>query len=128
MSDIPINQPPGINVETETTEIDAISNIDEKTGTTSGNTNIDKSLEFPAGLPAIEASKFEILKKQEEVRGRLAIYLLIGLGVTLLGIGAYIFCSLDDPMTKRELITLIWTSEVTLVSGALGFYFGRGSN
>jgi hypothetical protein len=62
------------------------------------------------------------------LRGRLALYLLIGLGGTLIGIGVYIFFSLDDAMTKRELITLIWTSEVTLVSGALGFYFGRGSN
>ncbi len=121
MPDIPINQPLNIDVGTGTLADAALDdqippsqqlNIDVGTGTIVDNL----------------ALRFEILKKQEEVRGRLALYLLIGLGGTLIGIGVYIFFSLDDAMTKRELITLIWTSEVTLVSGALGFYFGRGSN
>jgi len=126
MSDTPINQPLNIDVGTGTEANLALAN--DPIPSTSSQPNIDVGTETTVDNLALEDRKFKIIEKQEETRGRLALYLLIGLGVTLIGIGVYVFFSLDDVMTKRELITLIWTSEVTLVSGALGFYFGRGSN
>lgn len=35
----------------------------------------------------------------------------------------YVLRNEDEEKNSRELITLIWTSQVTLIGGALGFYF-----
>ncbi len=65
----------------------------------------------------------EIPVLQERTRTWLAITLVVGLEVTFAAIGIFIYFAQDDSI-KRELITLVLTSEVTLVSSALGFYFG----
>ncbi len=72
--------------------------------------------------------KIDIPLLQEQTRGWLAAALLVGLGITLVGIGVYIFSLQEEASIKRELITLVWTSEMTLVSSALGFYFGSKGN
>lgn len=71
-------------------------------------------------------SRFDIVESQERTRANLAKYLVYGLGLTLVAIGAFVTYapSGEKADNDRELITLIWTSEVTLVSSALGFYFG----
>jgi hypothetical protein len=60
---------------------------------------------------------------KERTRTWLAITLVVGLEVTFAAIGVFIYFTQDDSI-KRELTTLVLTSEVTLVSSALGFYFG----
>ncbi|PZV13430.1 MAG: hypothetical protein DCF20_15480 [Pseudanabaena sp.] len=65
---------------------------------------------------------------EENTRTRLA-YSLVGLlAATLVLLGIYIFSTKDSKESEstkssKELLTLVWTSEVTLVSGALGYYF-----
>ncbi len=66
----------------------------------------------------------DILASQEKTRSYLAYVLLGLLALNLLGIAVYLGLGGATPESKRELITLVWTSLVTLVSGALGFYFG----
>jgi hypothetical protein len=70
---------------------------------------------------------FDLVASQERTRARLAMGLLFLLGGSLIGIAIYVALNRDD-VTNRELITLIWTSEVTLASSALGFYFGSKGN
>jgi hypothetical protein len=70
---------------------------------------------------------FDLAASQEKTRARLAMGLLFLLGGSLIGIAIYVALNRDD-VTNRELITLIWTSEVTLASSALGFYFGSKGN
>lgn len=72
-------------------------------------------------------SPFVLEESQEKTRARLATGLLFLLGGSLFGIAVYIALNKDD-VTNRELITLIWTSLVTLASSALGFYFGSKGN
>ncbi|NJM27580.1 MAG: hypothetical protein HC856_03865 [Pseudanabaena sp. RU_4_16] len=72
-------------------------------------------------------SAYDIPASQEKTRARLAMGLLFLLGGSLIGIAIYVAFNRDDA-TNRELITLIWTSEVTLASSALGFYFGSKGN
>ena len=74
--------------------------------------------------------------KREQTRSRLAGGLLGLLALSLLGIGTYIcsdiwFSGNTDQQKSdlhRELMTIVWTSQVTLVSGALGYYFGSEHN
>lgn len=74
----------------------------------------------------ISVSDLEL--QQETTRTWLAISLVLLLAVTLVLLGCYIFWTKDSKESEstkssKELLTLIWTSEVTLVSGALGYYF-----
>jgi len=85
-------------------------------------------INFANPSPDIELSIEKIspkdtLRLQEQTRTWLAITLVVGLEVTFAAIGIFIYFAQDDSI-KRELITLVLTSEVTLVSSALGFYFG----
>ena len=74
--------------------------------------------------------------KREQTRAWLAGGLLGLLALSLLGIAAYIFSDIlvtgrnDERQSDlhRELMTIVWTSQVTLVSGALGYYFGSERN
>jgi magnesium-transporting ATPase (P-type) len=63
---------------------------------------------------------------QESIRAFIVFFLLFCFGASILGIALYIY-SERDPDKNLQLITLIWTSEVTLISGALGFYFGSNT-
>lgn len=82
---------------------------------------LDQSLLKPKEIP-----RFDIVESQERTRANLAYGLLGLLVVTLAGVGAFITFAPDGEKAEnnRELLTLIRTSEVTLVSSALGFYFG----
>lgn len=73
---------------------------------------------------------------REIVRGLVAAILLSCLAGTIYGMFQYIFYSAANQQNNpaqpyqgttteaKDLITLIWTSEVGLVGSALGFYFG----
>jgi len=89
---------------------------------------VTKTTESSLNPPLLTGQKIDIPVLQEKTRGRLAFGLLVGLGITLIGIGVYIFLCQEEAISKRELIILVWTSEVTLVSSALGFYFGSKGN
>ncbi len=96
----------------------------------------EKNLNPTALAPELE--NFDLQISQEKARVGILkslIWLLIG---SAIGVAAYICISLGVAffITKdinaalengRELITLIWTSLVTLTSGALGFYFGSNT-
>lgn len=101
--------------------------------------DIDRELTPNAGgEPAPDTDAFQSLKPgpqvatglslrtllQERTRSFLAGGILLLLGATLGGVGYYVFTVKDKDPESRELITLIWTSQVTLASSALGFYFG----
>ena len=65
---------------------------------------------------------------QENTRTGLAYSLVALLAATLVLFGIYMVLTKDSKESEstkssKELLTLIWTSEVTLVSGALGYYF-----
>jgi hypothetical protein len=74
--------------------------------------------------------KNDIPIRQEKTRGRLAWGLMIGNGATLIVIfcfSAYQIWS-GESAAAKELLTLAWTSQITLLSSALGFYFGSKGN
>lgn len=89
---------------------------------------VTETTESSQYLSRLSEQKVDIPVLQDKTRVWLATSILIGLGVTLVGIFAYVFFSQEEAISKRELITLVWTSEVTLVSSVLGFYFGSKSN
>jgi len=80
----------------------------------------------------IEETQVNVGVQRERARTLLSVGLLRLLAASLVGTGAYIFVDLLIPRnvseqrsnSHRELITIIWTSQVTLVGSALGFYFG----
>ena len=84
-------------------------------------------------IPKISVSEtpVKVDVQRERTRTYLAGGLLALLGISLFGIGLYIIldtifprdASQEKKAMHRELITIVWTSQVTLVSGTLGFYF-----
>lgn len=82
--------------------------------------------------PGIQETQVGVEVQRERARTRLSVGLLGLLTASLIGTGIYIFVDLLAQKTisqersnmHRELITIIWTSQVTLVGSALGFYFG----
>ena len=96
------------------------TDLEEIAGTTeSPIINVEK-------LKAVDIDPATLL--QENTRTWLALSLVGLLASTLVLFGFYIYWNKDSKDTEglkssKELLTLIWTSEVTLVSGALGFYF-----
>jgi membrane protein YqaA with SNARE-associated domain len=63
--------------------------------------------------------------RQEGIRQRLALALLIVYGITLVGIGLAIWAGQVQPGETKELLVLVLTSQSTLLGSALGYYFGR---
>lgn len=62
---------------------------------------------------------------REITRNGITIILLLGVVGTILGTFLYINKSEKNVQeTSKDLITLMWTSQVTLLGSALGFYFG----
>lgn len=84
----------------------------------------------------ISSSLVPIDQQRENTRALLATRLFSILIISLVGTGFYIFVDLLMPKQisqersnmHREIITLIWTSQVTLMGSALGFYFGSERN
>ena len=86
-----------------------------------------RPVEKPQGISPAKREKVDIPALREGTRAVLAKRLLWILSGTLVGVIAYIVWSSytdNEEDFHREIITVIWTSQVTLVSGALGFYFG----
>lgn len=91
--------------------------------------------------PGFAAEPYNLVKDRENVRGRIAMWLvwtLVGLIVlvSLIALGTQIACSLNGaacptPTTElvsvRALIELILTPLVGLVGAVTGFYFGEKS-
>ena len=72
-----------------------------------------------------------IEERQENARS-ISVYLLLGLLILcVFGIASFIWKILqiapveENISVSVQLITLVWTSVVTLVSGAIAFYFGN---
>jgi hypothetical protein len=124
-----------MNLEPESGQ-SMLENLDSKMEDLDLKTKTEENLNPKALAPELE--NFDLQISQEKTRSDLAkslIWLLIG---SAIGVAAYICISLGVAffITKdinaalengRELITLIWTSLVTLTSGALGFYFGSNT-
>jgi hypothetical protein len=89
--------------------------------------DLDKTQQNQTSVEQLAPSAYDIPASQEKTRAKLAMGLLHLLGGSLIGIAVYIALNKDD-VTNRELITLIWTSLVTLAGSALGFYFGSKGN
>ncbi|MDX1976846.1 MAG: hypothetical protein SFT94_04160 [Pseudanabaenaceae cyanobacterium bins.68] len=81
-----------------------------------------------AELPGIQLGDISI--RQEKTRGRLAWGLMIGNGATLIVIFCFAAAQIyrGETSAAKELLALAWTSQITLLSSALGFYFGSKGN
>lgn len=85
---------------------------------------------------SITSEPLTIEEQREHTRTWLATRLFNILTISLIGTGVYIFVdslvpqqiSQERSNMHREIITLIWTSQVTLMGSALGFYFGSERN
>jgi hypothetical protein len=89
--------------------------------------DLDETQQNQTSIEQSSPLAFDLVASQEKTRASLAMGLLFLLGGSLIGIAIYVALNRDD-VSNRELITLIWTSEVTLASSALGFYFGSKGN
>ena len=68
--------------------------------------------------------KARIAESQESTRGRLAIIIVSIYGATILFCFAVISLSIAKE-ERKEILTLIITSQATLIGSAIGFYFGK---
>jgi hypothetical protein len=83
-------------------------------------------------IPKEDKGNPPIEQQRERARTYLSIGLLILLTASLIGTAVYIIADVRNPKElsqerrnmHRELITILWTSQVTLAGSALGFYFG----
>lgn len=127
------------NPENSPLSLDEFVKTRDKLGTSSlGRTSTLQKTEVTVLDPGIQETQVGVEVQRERARTRLSGGLLGLLTASLIGTGAYIFLDLLVPRQvsqersnmHRELITIIWTSQVTLVGSALGFYFGseRDSN
>ncbi|MGF1481267.1 MAG: hypothetical protein ACFB4I_17585 [Cyanophyceae cyanobacterium] len=72
----------------------------------------------------IKASNTRIRESQEATRSFLAPAVLIIYALTLVGCFGVVLWGLDKD-ERQEVITLIITSQGTLIGTAVGFYFGK---
>jgi hypothetical protein len=123
----------GENTENQPISLDKFVQIRDKTGASSlGRSAKPQRSEVTILDPGIQETQVGIEVQRERARTRLSVGLLGLLTASLVGTGVYIFLDLLVPRQisqersnmHRELITIIWTSQVTLVGSALGFYFG----
>jgi len=71
-----------------------------------------------------KSSKAKIAESQESTRGKLAVAIISIYGATIL----FCFTVIGFGMAKgdrKEVLTLIITSQATLIGSAIGFYFGK---
>ncbi|MFM2312008.1 MAG: hypothetical protein RLZZ04_1284 [Cyanobacteriota bacterium] len=69
-------------------------------------------------------SKTRIAESQESTRGRLAIAIVSIYGSTILFCFLVIGFGIAEG-ERKEILTLIITSQATLIGSAIGFYFGK---
>jgi hypothetical protein len=80
----------------------------------------------------VEEKRISVEERRETARTFLSVGLLSLLTASLIGTAVYIGADVRNPKElsqerrnmHRELITILWTSQVTLAGSALGFYFG----
>jgi hypothetical protein len=80
----------------------------------------------------VEEKRISVEGRRETTRTLLSVGLLSLLTASLIGTAVYIIADVMNPKElsqerrnmHRELITILWTSQVTLTGSALGFYFG----
>jgi hypothetical protein len=83
-------------------------------------------------IPERDKRNIPVEQQREQARTFLSGGLLILLTASLIGTAIYIIADVRNPKElsqerrnmHRELITILWTSQVTLAGSALGFYFG----
>lgn len=121
------------NTDSKPVSLDSFVKKRDKAGTSSlGRATIQQRNEATVLDPGIQETQVGVEVQRERARTRLSGGLLGLLTASLIGTGAYIFIDFLIPRQisqersnmHRELITIIWTSQVTLVGSALGFYFG----
>jgi hypothetical protein len=71
-----------------------------------------------------KSSKTRIAESQESTRGRLAISIVSIYGLTILLCFVIIGFGIAEG-ERKEILTLIITSQATLIGSAIGFYFGK---
>lgn len=82
--------------------------------------------EIPASKPkAWEQSPIPV---REQARKNIAVILLSGYIILILGVLAHVFWGYSPESDSKDLITLLITSYTTLLGSALGYYFGRQEN
>jgi hypothetical protein len=94
--------------------------------------SVELPAEFRVVVPTEDKGNPPIEQQRERARTYLSIGLLILLTASLIGTAVYIIADVRNPKElsqerrnmHRELITILWTSQVTLAGSALGFYFG----
>jgi hypothetical protein len=80
----------------------------------------------------VREKRISVEERRETARTFLSVGLLSLLTASLIGTAVYIVADVRNPKElsqerrnmHRELITILWTSQVTLAGSALGFYFG----
>ncbi len=81
---------------------------------------------------SVREKRISVEERRETARTFLSVGLLSLLTASLIGTAVYIVADVRNPKElsqerrnmHRELITILWTSQVTLAGSALGFYFG----
>lgn len=71
-----------------------------------------------------KSSKAKIAESQESTRGKLAVAIVSIYGATMLFCFAVIGFGIAEG-ERKEVLTLIITSQATLIGSAIGFYFGK---
>lgn len=96
----------------------------------------DKHLDFTIDDPSpgavrpltIEKQPFDPTPQREQMRGHLAIGLLVLLAVTIAACFTTLWWGLASSADTLQIIELILGPLITLVGTATGFYFGSASN
>jgi hypothetical protein len=65
---------------------------------------------------------------REQTRKRIAVILVTGYIILVVGILIYVLCDESAKGDSKDLITLLITSYTTLLGSALGYYFGHLEN
>lgn len=71
-----------------------------------------------------KSSKAKIAESQESTRGRLAVAIVSIYGATIFFCFIVIGFGIAEE-ERKEILTLIITSQATLIGSAIGFYFGK---
>ncbi|MGC2415637.1 MAG: hypothetical protein WA459_23435 [Stellaceae bacterium] len=80
------------------------------------------------GAPDAGPGERSIEQRREDVRQRIAVILVVILGIEVIGAMAAIFLCRGNMPELKDILTLILGPTVALVGSVTGFYFGTHSN